>query len=188
MTATPISVRTARVDDAEAVSALLAATYPVMFSGAYSAEVLAMALPLITGANPRLLSSGTFHVAENDNGEIVGCGGWSFERPGSGDVVAGVGHIRHFATHPDWSCRGIGRAILSQCIGQASQRGVGILECHSSLVAEAFYRSQGFVSVEAISMELAPTIMFPGILMRLSISWIGKPRHAGTLPGTWSGF
>ena len=45
MTDTRILVRAARADDAEAVSALLAATYPVLFSGAYSAEVLALALP-----------------------------------------------------------------------------------------------------------------------------------------------
>jgi N-acetylglutamate synthase-like GNAT family acetyltransferase len=168
MTDTRIVVRAARADDAKAVSALLAATYPVLFSGAYSAEVLALALPLLTRSNPRLLPSGTFHVAENDNGEIVGCGGWSFERPGSGDVVAGMGHIRHFATHPDWTRRGIGRALLSRCIGQAAG-GVGILECHSSLVAEAFYRSQGFVPFEEIGVELAPRVMFAGILMRLSI-------------------
>jgi GNAT superfamily N-acetyltransferase len=107
-------------------------TYPVLFSGAYSAEVLVLALPLLTRSNPRLLPSGTFHVAKNDNGEIVGCGGWSFERPGSGEVVAGMGHIRHFATHPDWTRRGIGRALLSRCIGQAIEPGVGILECQSS--------------------------------------------------------
>lgn len=170
MTDTRIVVRAARADDAEAVSALLAATYPVLFSGGYSAEVLASALPLLTRSNPRLLSSGTFHVAENNNGEIVGCGGWSFEHPGSGDVVAGMGHIRHFATHPDSTRRGIGRALLSRCISQATERGVGILECQSSLVAEAFYRSQGFVSVGEIVVELAPTVMFAGILMRLSIS------------------
>ncbi|MDQ6703564.1 MAG: GNAT family N-acetyltransferase [Pseudomonadota bacterium] len=169
MTDTRIVVRTARADYAEAVSALLAATYPVLFSGAYSAEVLALALPLLTRSNPRLLPSGTFHVAENDNGEIVGCGGWSFEHPGSGEVVAGMGHIRHFATHPDWTRRGIGRALLSRCIGQATERGVGILECQSSLVAEAFYRSQGFAPVEEIGVELAPRVMFAGILMRLSI-------------------
>ena len=164
-----ILVRPAHSGDAEEVSVLLAATYPVLLRDAYSAEVLASALPLVTKSNPRLLSSGNFHVAESDNGEIIGCGGWSFERPGSGEVVAGVGYIRHFATHPEWIRRGVGRALLLRCIAQAAAAGLGILECHSSLVAEGFYRSQGFVPVEKIDMEFASKVRFPGILMRLTI-------------------
>ena len=83
--------------------------------------------------------------------------------------IAFTSSLAAFATHPDWTRRGIGRALLSRCIGQATERGVGILECQSSLVAEAFYRSQGFVPVEEIGVELAPRVMFAGILMRLSI-------------------
>jgi N-acetylglutamate synthase-like GNAT family acetyltransferase len=169
MTYTRFLVRAARADDAEAVSALLAASYTVLFSGAYSAEVLDLALPLMTKSNPRLLSSGTFHVAENDNGKFVGCGGWSFERSGSGEVADGMGHISHFAVHPDWTRRGVGQALLSRSIGQAKERGVRVLECQSSLVAGAFYQSQGFVRVKEINAELAPRVMIPGVLMRLLI-------------------
>jgi len=168
-TYTRFLVRAARADDADTVSALLAASYTVLFSGAYSVEVLELALPLMTKSNPRLLSSGTFHVAENDSGKLFGCGGWSFERPGSDGVADGMGHFRHFAVNPDWTRRGIGRGLLSRSIGQAKERGVRILECQSSLVAEAFYRSQGFMPVSEINAELAPGVVIPGILMRLSI-------------------
>ena len=58
-----ILVRPAHSGDAEEVSVLLAETYPVLLRDAYSAEVLASALPLVTKSNPRLLSSGNFHVA-----------------------------------------------------------------------------------------------------------------------------
>ena len=57
------------------------------------------------------LESGKFFVAESaESGEtrILACGGWSLHRPGSREVIAGLGHLRHFAVHPD--CIGKGRA------------------------------------------------------------------------------
>jgi GNAT superfamily N-acetyltransferase len=164
-----IQIRGARIDDADAVTAVLAETYPVAFADAYPAELLAVVLPLITRSNPALLRSGCFWVSENADRQIVGCGGWSLERPGSGEIVGGVGHVRHFATHPDWARRGIGRALLSRSVTQAKERGTRILECHSSLVAEPFYRSNGFAFIGKIEVEFAPGVTFPGVHMRLSI-------------------
>jgi hypothetical protein len=43
----------------------------------------------MTKANPKLLASGTFYVAQSLHGEIVGCGGWTREQPGTGEVVQG---------------------------------------------------------------------------------------------------
>lgn len=169
MTDRSTQIRTASTDDAEFVTALLTATYPVLFRDAYPPDLLALALPIITKSNPALLRSGCFYVAERPNRQTVGCGGWSVERPGSGEIVTGLGHVRHFATRPDWTRRGVGRAILSRCVEQAKERGIRILECHSSLVAEAFYRSNGFASIGRIDVEFAPGVNFPGVHMRLPI-------------------
>lgn len=148
---------------------LLTASYGTLFPAAYSPRVLSVALPLMTKANPRLLSCGTFHVAVEPGGEIVGCGGWTFERPGSGERTDGAGHIRHFATHPGWTRCGVGRALVQRCVDEALGNGLEFLECQSSLVAESFYRAQGFVAIEDIEIELAPNVMFPGVLMRRRI-------------------
>jgi GNAT superfamily N-acetyltransferase len=78
----------------------------------YDAFFLSAALPLMTRANPTLLQSGTYYLSETQDGTIIGCGGWTFERPGGGEVVPGLVHIRHFATHPDWIGRGIGTALV----------------------------------------------------------------------------
>lgn len=54
-----IVVRVATPADEPAVNALLAASYPALMRESYEAAVLAAALPMITQANPALLSSGT---------------------------------------------------------------------------------------------------------------------------------
>lgn len=58
-------LRTATPDDRAAVSDLLDQSYRVLMAGAYPADLLAQALPLITKANPVLLaafSAGTVFV------------------------------------------------------------------------------------------------------------------------------
>jgi N-acetylglutamate synthase-like GNAT family acetyltransferase len=162
------SLTVAGTNDAPAVSALLEASYPALLRPDYSAEILAAALPLLTRANPSLLASGTFYVAQADS-QIVGCGGWSFERPGSGEVVAGLGHIRHFATHPDWTRIGVGRALLSRCIQEATISGLDVLHCQSTLSAQEFYRKQGFVPLKTADVALAPNVVLAAVLMTLRL-------------------
>jgi ribosomal protein S18 acetylase RimI-like enzyme len=81
-----------------------------------------------------------------------------------------VGHIRHFATHPDRLRRGVGRALLSETVSQAANRGVRMLECQSSLVAVEFYRSQGFSAVSESTLHLMPGLVVPSVPMRRSIA------------------
>ena len=50
----------------------------------------------MTRANPGLLASGTYYVAESRDSLIVGCGGWTRESPVDGGIEPGLGHIRHF--------------------------------------------------------------------------------------------
>lgn len=160
------AVRVSQESDLPAVGALLAASYPTLLAEGYQPEVLAKALPLIVKANPKLLASGTYYVAETAEGRLVACGGWTRERPGSGNIAEGEGHIRHFATHPDWVRRGAARALLDRCIQDAMAAAIETLECYSTLVAVAFYRASRFVDVGPIDLELTPGVSLPGVLMR----------------------
>ena len=159
-------LRTATPQDAESVSELLRYSYPRLMAPAYGEDELAAALEPMTRANPQLLSCGTYYVAELPTGMLVGCGGWTPERPGTTATEPGVGHIRHFAVHPDWTRRGIGRAILALCGRTARAAGVTVLECYSSLNAESFYRSSGFVRIRETRMELRPQVVLRAVLMR----------------------
>lgn len=159
-------LRAAKPDDANAVEALLHASYPRLMGPAYQKALLIPALKLMTRANPALLASGTYYLAESHSGLVVGCGGWTPARPGTNAVEPGLGHIRHFATHPDWTRRGIGRAIYLLCETAARSSGVKSFECYSSLNAESFYSALGFKSIRTIAIDLAPGVGLPAILMR----------------------
>jgi GNAT superfamily N-acetyltransferase len=64
-----------------------------------------------------------------------------------------------FATHPDWTKPGIGRAIYRSYENAARSKGVISFECYFSLKAEAFYAALVFKSIEAISIDLGPNIV-----------------------------
>lgn len=169
------AIRTATVDDAEAVSALLAASYPELMKEAYPAAVLTPALARMTKANPRLLESGRFYVAGSAKGSLVGCGGWSTERPGGDLIEHGLAHIRHFATHPAWTGKGIGRALYEWCESDAAAIGCTALECWASLNAEGFYEALGFERVAEINVRIGPSVLLPSIRMRRRISRAAGP-------------
>jgi len=163
------ALRVAGPADAEAVTALLEASYPTLLAGGYAPDVLAATLPLMTKANPKLLASGTYYVAEVDGGSLAGCGGWTPEKPGSGEIVPGVGHIRHFGTHPDWTRRGIASALLVRCFEDAKARGVESMEAFATLSAEDFYRAHGFVAIGPIDVPMTKDVKLPSLWMRRAI-------------------
>lgn len=159
-----VTVRVATPDDHEAISGLFTASYGALMRSAYEAAVLDAALPLMTRANPLLLASGTFFIADAA-GNIVGCGGWTRARPGRGDVESGLGHVRHFATHPDYTGLGVGRALYDACEGQALAASVKRFECYASLNAEGFYSALGFEALARISVPLNDEIRLPAVHM-----------------------
>jgi N-acetylglutamate synthase-like GNAT family acetyltransferase len=159
------SVRVADLQDKDAITSLLEASYAKLFAPRYAPQVLARAPPIMTKANTRLLTSKAYYVA-HVGGQLVGCGGWSRESPGSGEITEGTAHIRHFATHPDWLRRGVGRSLLCRCLEETVKLGIRRLECHSSLVAVEFYLATGFKVVRPLTMKLAPGISIDGVLMR----------------------
>ena len=162
-------VRLATLQDEKAVSALLEASYPALMQQDYDRDLLSAALPALIRASPELLQSGTYYVAESRSLDVVGCGGWTCERPGQGDVEAGLGHIRHFATHPNWLGHAVGRSIYNVCEQQARSVGVKCFECYSSLNAEGFYARLGFEFVRRMNLPFGPHISLPSVVMRRRI-------------------
>ena len=158
-------IRAAEPEDSDAVCALLAASYSNLLAACYGSDMLERALPYLTSANPTLLASGTYYVAESNAGDLVGCGGWTRARPGTGEVVEGEAHLRHFATHPEWVRRGVGTSLLARCVQEARSIGVRRLLCFSTLSAEPFYRACGFETIGQIGVSMGPSLIFPGVLM-----------------------
>jgi len=165
MTASAHTIRIANATDAAAVSRLLENCYSALLPAFYDDHVMAQILPLITKANPLLLNSGMFYVAMAGRGNVVGCGGWSVRRPKIGVKPNSQGSIRHFATHPDWLRRGIGRDILHRCIKEARAHKIERLNCYSALGAESFYGASGFLAVKQIDVPISDEFSFPATLM-----------------------
>ena len=63
------------------VAALLATSYGDLLATRYDSDILRRALPHLSRANPTLLLSGTYYVAEYEPGNLIGCGGWTVEAP-----------------------------------------------------------------------------------------------------------
>lgn len=160
--------RAARQADADGVGRLLSRSYPALMAEAYAPGILDVALPLMTRAHPGLLASGRFGLIEGPDGPI-GCGGWSREALGSGEITPGLGHIRHFAVDPIHLGAGHGRSLYAWCARGARTEGIARFLCYASLNAEGFYAALGFERVEATSVMLAGTTAFPVVLMRASL-------------------
>jgi N-acetylglutamate synthase-like GNAT family acetyltransferase len=167
-------IRVAEEHDLQGIGALLFRSYSVLMRPAYDVDVLEAALPAISKAKPDLVALRTFYVAELD-GEIIGCGGWTWSPPGKGKLVDGLVHARHFAVDPQHTGRGVGRAIFGRCATDARAAGALWIQALSSLNAAEFYRKVGLTPLQPVSVTLGGATDFPVILMEGDI---GKPTLA----------
>jgi GNAT superfamily N-acetyltransferase len=159
----PMRVRRAYPEDAPLIDDLLERAYPTFMADAYSQEVLSAALPSMTKANPELLKSGTYYVAE-ESGRFLGCGGCTLERPGTREVTD-IAHLRHFATDPAFARQGVGRTIFRECAKAAAKAGAKMFQAYSSVNAVPFYESLGLTRIKQIDFPMIKTVSFPAILM-----------------------
>lgn len=161
-------VRKAEDTDLGGITALLERCYPILMSTAYPEDILTATLPVMTKANPQLVASGRFFVVEDEN-TIIGCGGWSFETPGTGVIIEGVAHIRHFAVDPEHSRKGIGQAIFQRCAKAAKKADAKKFQAFSSLNAEPFYKNMGLERRDQFSVLMGNGTEFPVIFMEGSL-------------------
>lgn len=142
------------------LDAMMARSYPKLLKADYPPSVLVTALPLISRAQPALLASGTYYVAETAAGALIGAGGWTRPRGQSG-----VGDIRHLATDADHVRQGVGRALMRRVFEAARIAGITALKCQSTRTAVPFYKAMGFTVLDACEIDLRPGIVFPAIRM-----------------------
>jgi len=159
------TVRPSTGSDLAAVDVVLARSYPKLLKHDYPASVLVTALPLISKAQPALMSCGTYYVAEMPDGRILGAGGITRDR-----ARADIGHVRHVATDPDCTRQGVAGAILRHALMRARDSGLVHIECWATRTAVPFYRAQGFDETGPIEVPLAPGISFPAVRMTQSLS------------------
>lgn len=114
-----------------------------------------------------LLNLGRYYFAELA-GEVLGCGGWSIDEPGTKLVTPGLGHIRNLTVAPRAQGQGVGRALMRHIYAEAHKIGISEFLCFSSLEAEAFYQNLGFVVLQRQELSLPTGRKIPMIRMKAS--------------------
>ena len=115
----------------------------------------------IMGLDTQLIDDGTYFIVEQ-NGVLVGCGGWSRREtlyggdrsPGRDaallDPTRDAARVRAMYTHPTFIRRGVGRLILKLCEDAARGEGFTRVELMATMAGEPLYRACGFEAVEEV--------------------------------------
>jgi GNAT superfamily N-acetyltransferase len=116
----------------------------------------------IMGLDTQLVDDGTYFVIEED-GELVGCGGWSRRATmyGSNDTpgrnaallnpAIDAARIRAMYTHPAHVRKGVGRLILSLCENAARVEGFSKVELGATRAGEPLYRACGYQPIRSFT-------------------------------------
>jgi len=162
------AIRLAKADDIPQVDLLFARSYPKLLKPDYAPSLLVTVVPMFSKSQPRLVTSGSFYVAVTADDKIIGAGGWTPKGP-RGESEPGLGHIRHFATDPNATRLGVGRALITACVTQAAELGIHRLSCYSTITAVPFYEAMGFEKRGDIEITFGETMQFPCVWLEQNI-------------------
>lgn len=180
-----VSLRLATAEDLPRIGRLIPLSARGLSGEWYSPEQIESAIRYVFGPDTQLVADGTYFVAEEE-GELVGCGGWSRRSTLYGgdqmkaaadpllDPARDAARIRAFFVHPARARRGIGALILRACMDAAARAGFPKAELMATLPGVPLYRRFGFETIEAVETTLPDGVPLPFVRM-------GRPldREAG---------
>lgn len=133
--------------------------------GFLSADEIA-ASHAIMGLDSQLVRDGTYYILEA-GGVIAGCGGWSrratlyggdhslaLREPRLLDPDTEAARVRAMYTHPSFTRRGVGRAILQMSEDAAAGEGFSQVELMATRAGEPLYRACGYEELERTSATI----------------------------------
>ena len=173
-------LRLARETDVSALEALIALSVRALQSPYYSQAQMNAALGPVFGVDRQLVRDGTYFIAEQD-GAIVGCGGWSRRRSLYGgdsgreredgllDPQRDAARVRAFFVHPAWARRGIGRSIMVACERAIIESGFRTVDIVATLAGEPLYASFGYAVVERYDIAMVGGLSLPVVRMTKSM-------------------
>ena len=153
----PISLRPARHDEAETLTALV---IRAKASWGYDAAFIDRCRAELT-LTPDKLDRWTVWVAERD-GRIVGVAAFATE-----DDRA---ELEELMVDPDFQQRGVGTRLLEAVVAECRRRGVGRIELDADPHAEAIYLRFGFSTVGRSASGSIPGRMLPRMAKALGRS------------------
>lgn len=154
-----VTVRIATNDDLPEIAAVVERAITGLQRGFLSPQEIESSR-LFMGVDSQLLRDGTYLCAVLD-GQIAGCGGWSWRRTlfggdGAGDLIdpepldpaTEPARIRAMYTDPCFARRGVGMAILTAAEDAARAAGFRDIELMSTLSGEPLYLRCGYRAIE----------------------------------------
>jgi GNAT superfamily N-acetyltransferase len=160
-----IALRKAAAADIPQIEALIARSARGLSREDYRPSQIEGALRGAFGVDSQLLADETYFVAEED-GRLVGCGGWSFRstlfggdaRPGRDssmlDPRTQPARIRAFFVDPLHARRGIGTLLLERCEQEARGRGYSQVELMATLPGVRLYAARGFSGESVVHFDM----------------------------------
>lgn len=175
-----ILVRNADPDDLPALKTLMDAAIGEL-QAAFLAPREILASREVMGIDTQLIWDGTYFVAEIDR-ELAGCGGWSRRATLYGgdhsrslrdasllDPITDNARVRAMYTHPAFTRRGVGRAILVASETAARAAGFKRTELMATLAGEPLYRACGYVEEERTFSAEIDGVRVPLVRMTKSL-------------------
>ncbi len=161
------------MDDCPAIAQLIAQSARALGKPDYNDEEIEAALQGAMGLDSQLIEDKTYFLVKVD-GELAGCGSWSFRKTLFGsdsegtrdaarlDPATDSARIRAFFVHPKFARQGIGSMILRRCEQEAKEAGFRSLSLGATLPGRRLYAAHGFIAGDPIDYDLGD-----GMFMRV---------------------
>lgn len=162
-------IRKATLSDRAAITQLIKDSARSLSRDDYSDAQIEGAIATVFGVDTNLILDATYFVADQ-NGELIGCGGWSkrktlfggdqYARRDAGylDPKTEPAKIRAFFIHPQHARKGIARAILEACETEAKAAGFRSLELMSTLPGIKLYRACGYEGDNGVELSVGDNL------------------------------
>ena len=149
-----ITIRVAQADDADAIAALMDLAIAELQKGFLTPEQIEASRAGM-GLDRQLIDDGTYFCVEEE-GVLIGCGGWSRRATLYGgnhsagrdarllDPATERARIRAMYTHPAHTRKGVGRLILQTAEDAARAEGFGALEMAATQAGRPLYLACGY--------------------------------------------
>jgi N-acetylglutamate synthase-like GNAT family acetyltransferase len=172
----PYFLRKAIAADIPALEKLIDTSVRGLQTQDYTAEQIDAALRTVFTVDTQLIEDGTYFVVEQD-GEMIGCGGWSQRKTLCGgdhhsvrenawlDPLQDAAKIRAIFVHPLWARRGIGSFLLKAAEDAAIAAGFTRLEMGATLTGVSVYLRRGYHAVEKMTVPLEDGVTLPVVRM-----------------------
>ena len=176
----PFTLRLAQTHDIEALKPLIARAIRRLLEPFLPPEAVEASFEVM-GLDTQLILDGTYFAVEEE-GVIIGCGGWSRRATlFGGDHSAGraptlldpatdAARVRAMYTEPAQARRGVGRAVLEACEAAAAREGFTRIQLAATLSGEPLYRACGYALIERFASRTKSGIDIPLLLMEKTIS------------------